>query len=175
MVTRRQVLKVGLGGAAIVVVGGGGALLLQGTVGRTPRRPLRALSEDQFAVLAAVADRVAPARGAYPSAWEVEVPEKVDELLSRTHPSNAEEVGQGLMLLESAVAGMLLDGRTSSFTGSSPEEQDEILATWRGSNIETRRKVFKALNGLCGAAYYASPQVYAAVGYPGPAIGGGVR
>lgn len=172
MVTRRKVLKIGFGGAAVVAVGGGAALFLQGTVTRAPRRSLRALTEEQFSVLAAVADRIAPASGDFPSAWDVEVPEKVDELLSRAHPANAAEVGQGLMLLESAAAGLLLEGRISTFTGSTPHEQDETLASWRASDLEVRRKVFKALNGLCNAAYYASPEVYAAVGYPGPPIGG---
>lgn len=168
-------LKVGLGGAAVVAVGGGAALFLRDTVSRTPRRPLRALTAAQFSVLAAVADRIAPASGAFPSAWEVSVPEKIDELLSRVHPGLVEEVGQGLMLLESAAAGMLLDGRTSTFTGSTPAEQDEILESWRASDIEVRRKVFKALNGLCNAAYYGSPEVYPAVGYPGPPQRGGAR
>ena len=175
MVTRRQVLKVGLGGAAVVVVGGGAALLLRETVARTPRRPLRALTEEQFSVLAAVADRVAPASGEFPSAWQVEVPERIDELLSRVHPGLADEVGQGLMLLESAAAGMLLEGRTATFTGSPPDEQDAILASWRASGLEVRRKTFKALNGLCNATYYASPEVYAAVGYPGPLQFGNAR
>lgn len=152
----------------MVAVGGGIALLVQETVARSPRRALRSLSPEQFSVLAAVAGRIAPASDPFPSAWEVEVPEKIDELLSRTHPANAEEVGQGLMLLESAAAGMLLEGRTSTFTASAPEEQDEILAAWRASSIAVRRKVFKALNGLCNAAYYASPEVYPAMGYPGP-------
>lgn len=169
MVTRRQVLKVGLGGAAVIAVGGGTLLLLQDTVARTPRRALRFLSEDQFSVLAAVADRVSPENGDFPSAWDVEVPEKIDELLSRMPEAAATEVGQGLLLLESAAAGMVLEGRTSTFTASSPEEQDEILASWRASDLEVRRKLFKALNGLCNSAYFASPEIYPLVGYPGPA------
>ena len=168
MVTRRQALKVGLGSAAVFAVGGGTALLLSGTVECVPRRALRALSRDQFSVLAAVADRVAPQNGEFPSAWELEVPEKVDELLSRVPPASAREFGQGLMLLESAAAGMMLEGRVTTFSASTPQEQDEILATWRASDLHVRRRVFKAVNGLCNSAYYASPEVYAAVGYPGP-------
>ena len=175
MATRRQLLQVGLGGVAVVAVGGGAALLLRGTVSRSPRRPLRALTPAQFSVLAAVADRVAPQNGEFPSAWTVQVPEKIDELLSRVHPGLAGEVGQGLMLLESAAAGMLLEGRTTTFTGSTPTEQDEILTAWRASDLEVRRKVLKALNGLCNAAYYGSPEVYPAVGYPGPPPRGSAR
>lgn len=168
MVTRRQLIKVGIGGAVVVAAGGGGLLLLQDTVLRSPRRALRALTADQFSVLAAVADRIAPANDGFPSAWEVEVPEKVDELLSRVHPANAQEIGQALGLLESPAAGLLLDGRTTTFTAASPDDQDAILAAWRASDIEVRRKAFKAINGLCNAAYYASPEIYPHLGYPGP-------
>ena len=168
MVTRRQLIQVSIGGAVVVAAGGGAALLLQDTVLRSPRRALRVLTGDQFSILAAVADRIAPANGDFPSAWEVFVPEKVDELLSRVHPANAAEIGQALGLLESPAAGLVLDGRTSTFTGSSGEEQDAILAAWRASDITVRRKAFKAINGLCNAAYYASPEIYPHVGYPGP-------
>ncbi len=168
MVTRRSVLKFGLGGAALLAVGGVG-LSLRATVMRAPRRPLQVLDEQQFSVLAAVADRVMPGDGdQLPAAWDLEVPEKIDGVLATVHPADAAEVGQLLLLLESALAGLVLDGRPRTFTGSSAEQQDAALEDWRGSRIGVRRTGFRALQKTILAAYYGSPETWEAVGYPGP-------
>lgn len=164
---RRTFFKVAIAGASVLAVGGA-ALVFRPSVLRTPRTTLVALSEKEFSVLAAVADRVAPARAPLPSAWEVQVPEKIDALLATVEAGTRDEIRQALNLLESAAAGMLLDGRTSTFTASSPEEQDRVLAAWRSSDLAPRRQAFKALNSLCGATYWADPAVYRHIGYPGP-------
>lgn len=165
--TRRQVIRFGIGGAALLALGGVG-LSLQRTVSRTPRAALQSLSEREFSILAAVADRIAPGGGAFPSAWDARVPEKLDALFATMHPGAVDELKQALALLENAAAGLLLDGRTSTFTGSSPSQQDEILEGWRTSALQVRRTGFKALNGLVGATYWSSSDVFSAVGYPGP-------
>lgn len=165
--TRRQLLKYGAGGAALLALGGIG-LSLQRTITRTPRAELAALSEREFSILAAVADRIAPGGDGFPSAWDAHVPEKLDALFATMHPGAVDELKQALALLENAAAGLLLDGRTSTFTGSSGDEQDDILQAWRTSNLQVRRTAFKALNGLIGATYWSSSDVFAAIGYPGP-------
>ncbi|HMV65939.1 MAG TPA: gluconate 2-dehydrogenase subunit 3 family protein, partial [Myxococcota bacterium] len=142
-------------------------------VPREPRRPLRALDARSFAVLAAVAERVAPGGpspngAAFPSASDVMVPEKIDALLATCDPAMTGEVSQALLLLENALAGLVLDGRARAFTACDADEQEAILEGWRTSRLHLRRQVYKALRGLCASAYYASPEVYAAVGYPGP-------
>src|SRR2546426_62775 len=48
------------------------------------------------------------------------------------------------------------------------EELDERLRAWRDSRLSVRRTGFKALRGLCCAAYYSSIETYPSVGYPGP-------
>lgn len=165
--TRRAVLKFGLGGAVLLAVGGVG-LALRGTVLRQPRTALRVLDEREFSILAAVADRIAPGQDGFPSAWSLQVPEKVDALLFTMHPGAGEEMKAALGLLENAAAGLLLEGRTRTFTGSSAEQQDAILASWRDGSIMVKRTAFKALNGLCAATYWSSPEIYEHVGYPGP-------
>lgn len=172
-ITRRGMLKATLGG--VVLLGTGGVLLsLRGTVLRTPRGPLEVLDPESFSVLAAVADQMGPAGEGWPSAWEVGVPEDVDALLAVMHPGDAADVISALKLLENAAAGLVLDGRTQTFTASSTEEQGHILDTWRRSDITLRRTAFRALHKLCNAAYYANPATYAMSGYPGPpSFGGG--
>lgn len=164
---RRQVLKYGLLGA-VVLANAGFGLSQRGTVRRAPNRPLRVLDEREFAILAALSDRIAPAHGEFPAASDLEVAERIDAFLEGAHPGVQSEFKQLLRLLENALAGLLLDQRLTTFTASSPEVQDRILEGWRTSRLRLRRTGFSALNGLVGATYYGSPETYAAVGYPGP-------
>lgn len=165
--SRRTVIRYGLGGAVVLAAGGVG-LSLQRTVARSPARPLRALDETSFSVLAAVADRISPARGDFRSASDLLVAEKVDDLLATVDPAVVEEVTQVLHLLENGLAGLVFDGRPRAFSALDPSEQDRALAAWKGSRWSLRRTAYRALHGLCAAAYYASPEAYPAVGYPGP-------
>lgn len=163
--SRRSFLGLGLGGAAVLAVAGLGLLP---TTMRAPATPLRVLSPRAFSVLAAVADRICPGGGAFPPASALQVAEKIDALLAISDPSMGAELGQGLLLLDNALAGLLLDGRPTTFSGASAEAQDATLAAWATSSLALRRKVYKALRGLVAGTYYSDPRVYAAVGYPGP-------
>ncbi|MCA9489068.1 MAG: twin-arginine translocation signal domain-containing protein, partial [Myxococcales bacterium] len=106
MPSRRQVL---LGGAAVTALVGVGAVGLQLRASRLrePRRPLAALDPVGFSVVAAVAERVCPAAEGLPSAWALEVPERVDELLARMEPGQATDVSRALLLLESPLVSVL--------------------------------------------------------------------
>jgi len=165
--TRRNLVKVGLGGALLLAVDGVG-VGLQRRAQRTPASPLRVLDPRAFSVLAAVADRVAPARAGFPAASELHVAEKVDALLATMHPADGEDLRQALLLLENAFAGLVLDGRPTPFTRLDPAAQDRVLRAWQTSRLHLRRTAFEAMRGLCAAAYYASPEIHRLVGYPGP-------
>lgn len=166
-VRRRTVLKAGFAGAAALAVGGLG-LGLQGTALRAPSRPLRALNEAEYSVLAAIADRVCPGGGGFPSAASLGVAESVDELLATLDPATAGEIRLLLRLLENALPGLLLDGRSRPFTACTPAQQDEALRAWQLSTLSVRRSGYKVLRSLCASAYYADPRVFAACGYGGP-------
>jgi hypothetical protein len=163
--SRRSFLGLGLVGAGLLALGGVG---LRPTVLRAATKPLRALDERTFSVLAAFAERVAPGGGAFPAASGVQVAEKVDALLATCAPGMVAEIKQALLLFDNALAGLLLDQRPSTFTACDPATQDAILESWKSSRLDLRRRVYKALRGLCAGAYYGSPEVYAAIGYPGP-------
>lgn len=163
--TRRSFLGLGLVGAGLLALGGIG---LRPTVLRAASQPLLALDARTFSVLAAFAERVAPGGGAFPAASGVKVAEKVDLLLSTCAPEMVGEIKQALLLFDNALAGLVLDQRPSTFTSCDPATQDAILESWRTSRLDLRRRVYKALRGLCAGAYYGSPEVYSAIGYPGP-------
>ncbi|MCK6525683.1 gluconate 2-dehydrogenase subunit 3 family protein [Myxococcota bacterium] len=172
--SRRSALGLGLGGLAALSIGGIGVSLSR-TAPRSPRAPLQALDERQFAVLAAVADRIVPGDHRFPSAWDLWVPEKIDANLGKAEPGLAVELGMGLLLLENAVAALLLDGRPATFTRLDAEAQDETLKRWQSSSLTLRRTIYKALNGLCTATYWSSPEIWRLVGYPGPGAHLGVK
>ena len=165
--SRRTLLTAGLGGAVLLGLGGAGLALRPGAeVDVTP--DLRVLTPRQYGILVAVADRICAGGDGRPAASAVGVAEKVDHQLSTMHPADAVELGQGLLLIENALVGLLLDGRTMPFTLLGPDAQDAVLEDFRTSRIAIRRSVYKALRGLVAASYWGDPRLYAAVGYPGP-------
>jgi hypothetical protein len=165
--TRRHVLALAAAGGALVTAGGVG-LALQGTVLREPRVPLQELDPVSFSVFAAAADRFCPATEGLPSAWDLQVPEKLDALLAAQHPGVGAELGQVLWLLENALAGLVLDRHVRPFSACDAQTQDRVLRDWQRSAVSIRRTAYKALRGLSCAPYWADPQVFAHVGYPGP-------
>jgi hypothetical protein len=138
---------------------------------RAPRGPLRLLSADEYAVFAAAAARLVPGDGAgaqWPSAEALDCAGKVDALMAETHPDVGHDFRRLLRLFESGFVGMLVAGSPRPFTRATAAEQDARLESWRRSRSELLRSGYQALKRLAQAAYYSSPEIYAAVGYPGP-------
>lgn len=166
--TRRTFIQAGLVGATALAIGGLG-LGLRATVYRAPAMPLQALSPRGFSVVAALADRFFDYGGdGLPTAAEVQVAELVDAYLATAHPAVTVEIEQALFLLENAAAGALLEGRFTTFTGSSPAVQDAILQGWAGASIPIFRKAYRGLHALLNGVYWGDARTYAAIGYPGP-------
>ena len=135
---------------------------------REPTRPLKALDPLEFSILWAVADRIAPHGDGAPTASSLGIPELIDETLSKMHPVDVADLKKLLRTIESATIGLLLDGRPTPFTASSPAIQDKTLVSWRESRITLRRSGYKALHKVCTSAYWGTPATYALSGYPGP-------
>ena len=165
--TRRAVLKLGLAGAALLAVGAGGLQAWPGAAVPAPAG-LRVLSPRAYAVLVAVADAVCPSDPPWPLARTLGVAEKVDAVLARMQPDDAAQVVAALHLLESALAGLVLDGQTGPFSARSMALRRSTLVGWKCSAIPVKVTAFKALRGLCATAYFADPRTFAAVGYQGP-------
>ena len=60
------------------------------------------------------------------------------------------------------------NGKSTTFTQSSPEQQFQLLENWRTSTIALRRKAIKAINSICQATYYANISMHKNLGYDGP-------
>jgi hypothetical protein len=168
---RRGFLKKGLFGAVLLAAaGGGGWLATRRTRPRPPaRKPLRVFDAAQATVLAAFAERMVPDHAGFPRPADVDAVWRADEIAAMAHPASQKELGQVLALLESAAFG-LLDWSPRLFTECGAPEQDRRLRAWATSRIAVRRTGYRALKQLVAAAYYSSPETWAAVGYPGPPV-----
>ena len=162
---RRTFIRRGLWGGLLLAVGGSVGLATWPTERRyKARRGLEAVNERQFAILAAVAARMVGA----PKADPVEIAHRVDATVALGPPEAKADFGKLLLLLENALAGLLLDGRARPFTHLSPEAQDDVLLRWQRSHLLVRRSGYGVLRKLTQAAHYAAPEAWADVGYPGP-------
>lgn len=173
--SRRSLLKTGLLGAAVVALGSVG-LALQGSKLGAPGKNLKVLSAQEYAVLAAIAERVCPAFGkGAPGATALDIAGKADALLAHAEADGKEGVKLALRVFENGLTGALFFERARPFTQLSAEEQDRALRKWRDSSLGFRRTVYRALSSLVGALYYGDERTWERIGYPGPPSPAGLR
>jgi hypothetical protein len=182
METRRGLLKKTIGGAVLLAAAGAVPIALRGTRLRPVRGPLRFFTAAEYAIFAAVADRIlatdpaaAPPvdvrigpRPPPPSPEEVDVAGKADAFLAGVDAKSASDFKQLLALLDNAVFNLLGGGPPRPFTRMSAAEQDRCLASWAGSRLAVKRTGFQALKRLTAAVYFATPATWPSIGYPGP-------
>lgn len=115
-------------------------------------------SDRQFETLSAVAELVNPPDHPLPGASEVGVADKLDELAARFPEGMAKELKTAIALVQ--VRRLVHKDR----------EGREALWTKLSQGSATDRQVHKSLTSLCTATYWASPEVWEHVGYPGPPL-----
>ncbi len=167
---RRSFLTKGLVGGLLLAAGGGFWIGTRRTRPLPASGPLQVFSPEEAAVLLAVADRLVPERRGFPRPIELRLPTKIDAIVAMSDPATQADLRRLVRLFESALGGLLLEAQPSLFTRLGPAGQDRRLAAWARSRIALRRTGFRALKRLVYAAYYSSPETWAAVGYPGPPI-----
>ena len=167
--SRRGFLKTGIFGGVLLAIGGGAGLFLRGSKELAPpAEGLLALNAREHAVVVAIAARLMPVSGAFPSHESVRVGFNADRIAAKLDPTALAEMKQLLNLFENALPNFLFGLRVSPFTQMTGEAQDQTLKEWMTSKLVLRRSGFTALRGLTLAAYFVKPETWAAVGYPGP-------
>lgn len=166
--SRRSLLGLGAGGLAVATAVAGAGLALQRPVVSDGAVDLKTLSADEHGILAGIAEALCPGDPGLPSAVELGVASRVDQTVARMHPGDQEEFKMALWLIESALVGVVLDGRVRGLSHLGLADRTRVLEGWRTSGLSVRRKAFRAVSGLVLAAYWSHPATWKHVGYGGP-------
>jgi hypothetical protein len=165
MLSRRELLKFGVAGAMLLAAAG----IARGEV--RPRlasveRPLTVLRDKDLAVLAAIAPVILAGT---PGAEKADLAiGGVDRAVAGLPPHLQAEVRQLLSLLASWPGRRLIAGVRSSWPEASRAEIEAFLERWRYSSWALAQQGYHALHELVLAAWYARPDSWSAIGYPGP-------
>jgi len=165
---RRSVLKLGLGAVlTLAVVGGGIALLRPGVVDGRLGEAARALMR---AVASAVLDGSLPTASAQANPALDAHLERLQLTIAGFPPATRAELSRLLALLTTAPGRVALTGLHSDWPNASVADVQAALQGMRVSSLTARRQIYQALRDLTNAAYYADPNTWPLLGYPGPRV-----
>lgn len=156
MTTRREFLKTGFAGSLLLSAGGCGTVayserqLILNVLSRVMlQSALPANTVTRDALLARTAGNVESTIAGLPLATQAEL----EQLFS---------------LLDSWFGRCLLAGVWSPWEKASDSEIAEFLESWRHSRFNLLRSAYAGLHDLILGAWYAEPDTWTAIGYPGP-------
>jgi hypothetical protein len=163
--TRRRFLQAGLAGTAALAVAGvvRGNPSYQPATGETPLAVLDA--GDREVLSAIVPAMLAGTRG---PAQVPAVVASVDRALAGLPPHLQREVRQLFALLGLAPVRILLCGVRAPWPQAAPGDVAVFLERWRTSRFALQQQAYLALHELIIASWYARPDAWPAIGYPGP-------
>ena len=157
MTTRREFLKTGLAGGALLGVAGctrpsangGRAMVLSALIPVMLQGALPDAGEPRQKAIATTVAGVNKAIAGLSLATQKEIEELFD-------------------LLAFAPTRMLAAGLWSPWPEATPEAIGKFLQGWRFSRFNLLKSGYAALHDLVFGAWYARPDTWAAIGYPGP-------
>lgn len=162
---RRTLLKLGMGAAAVLAVAGGGIALLR--PGLLDGRMTAAGRTVFHAVGRAVLDGSLPAQPVGRDAALAGLLDRLDETIAGLPAPTQAELSQVLSLLASAPGRIGLAGLGTDWPQAGTAEVQSALQGMRVSSLALRQQVYHALRDLTNASYYADPQAWPLMGYPG--------
>ncbi|MCA9770961.1 MAG: hypothetical protein KC466_01050 [Myxococcales bacterium] len=167
ILSRRAFLRGSLAGSMAIALGG---LAVPGCATVRPEGmkapPLAFLTEDEYAIFAAVARRMIPAREGWPAVEETATLTRIDAELARMPGYVQEDFRSALGVMERWLP--LVTFRFRSFTAMAPEAQDAYLASLESSSINLFRQLYYAFHTLLFFYYYGDDRTWAPVAYDGP-------
>jgi hypothetical protein len=166
MVSRRQFLKFGLAGG-LLLAAAGAARAQHGFRAATGAERLEVLTESDRQVIAAIAPVILAGTGAA-QAGLAAIVGSVDRAVAGLPPHLQAEVKQLFALLASWPGRRLLAGVGAPWPQASGAEVAAFLERWRFSSWALFQQAYHALHELVLAAWYARPDSWPAIGYPGP-------
>jgi hypothetical protein len=165
---RRSLLKLGLG-ATMALGTAGLTASLSGCSSSAPAANFAVLRDSDLPLLRALYPAVIGPHPAFDDGEAVNAATvQLDRSLQAASPFVQGEVLNLLGMLSLPLTRGPLTGIWGDLAQASPAQLEAFLLRWRDSRFELLRKGHKALLQLLQLSWYATPQSWAAVGYPGP-------
>jgi len=163
--TRRQLLQLGLGGAAVLALGGGLLSWVRGGYALLPGEVAIGLSVKQLCVARALVETLTPGGDGFPSGRELGLVQRVDEQVWAADEAMAADLRAALELIEHVPP---LFGRYRRFSALGPAARREVFEALSRSRRNLFVQVASAMKQLIQICYYTDPRVWPAIGYDGP-------
>ena len=163
---RRRLLKLGVSTAVAL------AVTVVGLVRLRPENFAGHLSPKAIVIFGAVARAVLD--GSLPemaSARDDQVQAllgRVGDAIAALPPATQAELSQLISLLATPPGRRLLTGLTTTWDEATVGELQACFQRMRTSSLSLRQQTYHALRDLTNAAFYADPQAWPLMGYPGP-------
>jgi hypothetical protein len=163
---RRNLLKLGVGGTLIIVSVGGSLAWLR--PGIDHGKLASGAREVMLAVARGVLDGLLPDDPSAKGDALARQLAALDGLVAALPAAVQGELSQLLALLASAPGRLLMCGLQEPWPTASGAQVQDALRDMASSSLAPRQQAYHALRELSQAAYFAAPQAWAAIGYPGP-------
>jgi len=157
MTTRREFLKTGVGGALL--------LNLAACV-RPPESDRRAVV--LAALIPVFLEGALPANGEARAELITRTIAGVEKAIAGLSLTTQKEIGELFDLLSFAPTRIIAAGIWSVWPEATPEAIGKFLESWRHSRFDLLKSGYAALHDLIFSAWYARPDTWVAIDYPGP-------
>jgi hypothetical protein len=164
MVSRRKFLKFGVAGALMLAAAARAQPSYRAADGSGTLAVLGAADRE---VLAAITPAILAGTGATGASLAAAIG-SIDRAVAGLPPHLQEEVRQLLALLASWPGRRWVAGVGAPWREASVAEVSAFLERWRFSRWALLQQGYHALHDLVFAAWYARPDSWTAIGYPGP-------
>lgn len=164
MIGRREFLKAGLAGSVMLTC-------VARVSAASASGEAKAGDDEGSAMLAAVAGAVLagvlPPEGAARAEAQAETVAGVHRAIAGLSPHAQQEIAELFALLTFAPSRRWLAGVASPWREATVEEVAAFLENWRRSRFALLQTAYAALHDLVLGAWYARPDSWPAIGYPG--------
>ena len=173
MFSRRQFIKTGIAGGLLLAA----AAVLHRPLDRMGKQALVAgnpLDPSLRTVVRAVApvmlQGVFPAAGPERGAALERITRGVALAVDALSAASQKEVAELFALLAFAPTRIAVAGVAASWDQASVADIEGFLRRWQDSRLDLLKSGYQALHDLVFGAWYADPESWAAIGYPGPPL-----
>ena len=164
LLPRRQFIRAGIAGSAL--------LAFSGWFNQPWAGAPRGLSDGERAMLTAVAavllDGALPKEGAARQALLARTVDGIARAVSGLSLATQKEIGELFGLLVLAPGRLLIAGLGKPWREAPATDVADFLEAWRSSRLGLLQSGYAALHDLTFGAWYAQPDSWEAIGYPGP-------